>query len=119
MCIAFLQAPPSVYFSLSGGWWALHRGALWTGYFERLHQADPPVVELDVRDVSIPIADPLINSGPHSFMGTPAAVNRLKWGKALGICGIHAELLKADGNAVSHIVAYSSVLCLEHKHHPN
>ena len=27
------------------------------GYFKRLDQADPPTVELDVRGVTIPIAD--------------------------------------------------------------
>ena len=35
--------------------------ARWTGYFEWLYQADPPAVELDVRDVTLPIADPPIN----------------------------------------------------------
>ena len=34
------------------------------GYFERLYQADPPVVEMDVRGVTIPIADPPINCDP-------------------------------------------------------
>ena len=38
-----------------------------------------------------------------------AAVNRLKWGKAPGICGINAELLKAGGNAV--LVSLNAVLC--------
>ena len=37
------------------------------GYFERLYQADPPAAELDVRDVTIPTADPPINCGPPSF----------------------------------------------------
>ena len=32
-------------------------------------------------------------------METQAAVNWLKWGKAPGICGIHAELLNTGGNA--------------------
>ena len=90
--------------------------ARWAGYFERLYQADPPAAELDVRGVTIPVADPPINCGPPSFVETQVAVNRLKWGKAPGICGIHAELLKADGNAV---LVCSSVLCLEHRHHPN
>ena len=31
--------------------------ARWACYFERLYQADPPVVELDVSGVTIPIAD--------------------------------------------------------------
>ena len=67
----------------------------WAGYFEWLYQADPPAVDLDVRGVTIHIADPLINCVPPSFVETQAAVNRLKWGKAPGLCGIQAELLKA------------------------
>jgi len=73
--------------------------ARWAGYVERLYQADPPAVELDVSGVTIPVADPQINSGPPSFVEKQAAVNRLKWGKAPGICGIHVELLMAGGNA--------------------
>ena len=83
--------------------------ARWAGYFEQLYQADVPAVELDVRGVSIPIADPPINCGPPSFVRTQNAVNQLKWGKAPGICGIHAELLKAGGNAV--LVSLHAVLC--------
>ena len=41
--------------------------AHWAGYFERLYQADPLAVELDVRGVNIPIADPPINCGPPSL----------------------------------------------------
>ena len=58
--------------------------ARWTGYFEQLHQADPPAVELGVRGVTMPIADPPINCDPPSFVEAQAEVNRLKWGKALG-----------------------------------
>ena len=65
--------------------------ARWASYFERPYQADPPTVELDVQGVSIPVADPPINSGPPSLVETQAAVNRLKWGKAPGICGIHVQ----------------------------
>ena len=54
--------------------------ARWAGYFERLHQADPPFVELDGRGVTIPIADPLITCKPPSFVETQAVVNWLKWG---------------------------------------
>jgi len=81
----------------------------WAGDFQRLYQADPPAVELDVRAVTLPIADPQINCGPPSFLETQAAVNQLKWGKAPGICGITAELLKAGGNAV--LVSLHAVLC--------
>ena len=35
--------------------------------------------------------------------------NWLRWGKAPGICGIHAELLKADGNVA--LVSLYAVLC--------
>ena len=83
--------------------------ACWAGYFEQLYQADPPAVELDVRGVTIPIVDPPIKCGPPWFVETQAAVNRLKWGKATGICGIHAELLKAGGNAV--LVSLHAILC--------
>ena len=83
--------------------------ARWAGYLERLYQADPPAVELDIRSVTITVADPPINCGPPSLVETQAAVNRLKWGKAPGICGIHAELLKAVGNAA--LMSLHAVLC--------
>ena len=86
----------------------------WAGYFDRLNKADPPAVELDVRSVTIPIDDPPINCGPPSFVETLAAVNRLKWGKVPGICGIHAELLKAGEKAV--LVSLDAVLYLIWKH---
>ena len=54
--------------------------ARWAGYFERLYQANPPAVELDVRGVTIPIAEPPINCGPPSFMEMQTVVNRFKWG---------------------------------------
>ena len=44
--------------------------ARWADYFERLYQADPPAVELDVRGVTTPIADPPINCGPPLFVET-------------------------------------------------
>ena len=83
--------------------------ACWASYFELLYQADPPTVELDVKGVTIHIADPLINCGPSSFVETQAAVNQLKWSKAPGICGIHAELLQVGGNAA--LVSLHAVLC--------
>ena len=54
----------------------------WASYFEHLYQADPPAVELDVRGVTLPIADPQINYDLPSFVETQAAVNHLKWGEA-------------------------------------
>ena len=56
------------------GWWALDRGVRNEGppgsLFERLDQADPPAVELDVRGVTISIADPPNKCGPPSFVET-------------------------------------------------
>ena len=75
--------------------------ARWAGYFERLHQADPTAVELDVRSVTIPIADLPINCDPPPFVETQTAVNRVKRDKPPGICDIHDELLNAGGIAVS------------------
>ena len=84
--------------------------ARWASYFGWLYQADPPTVELDVRgDPTIPITDPPINCDPPSFVETQAVVNRLKWRKASGIYGIHAEYLKAGENAV--LVSLCAVLC--------
>ena len=48
--------------------------ARWATYVERLYQADPPAVELDVRGVTIPIADLPINCGPPLFVETQAMV---------------------------------------------
>ena len=45
----------------------------------------------------------------QSYMEIQAAVNRLKCDKAPGIYGIHAELLKAGGNAV--LKSLHAVLC--------
>ena len=67
--------------------------ACWACYFERLYLA----------------GDPPINCDPPSFVEKQAAVKRLKWGKAPGICGIHAELLKTGGNSV--LVSLHAVLC--------
>ena len=83
--------------------------ARWAGYFERLYQVDPPAVDLDVKGVTIPIADPPINWNPRYFVEKRTAVNRLKWGKAPGICGSHAELLKAGRSVV--LVSFHAVLC--------
>ena len=72
----------------------------WSRHFEWLSQDDSPAVELDVMGVAISIVDPPINCESPSFVETQTAVNLLKWGEVPGICGIHAELLKAGGNAV-------------------
>ena len=73
-----------------------------------LYQAHPPAVALDVRGVTIPIADPPINCDPPLFVETQAVVNWMKWCKAAAICDVHAELLNAGGNAV---LMLHAVLC--------
>ena len=50
----------------------------WAGYFEWLYQADPPAVELNVRGVTIALADSPINCGPPLFVETQTAVSQLK-----------------------------------------
>ena len=52
----------------------------WAGYFERLYQSDPPAVELDVRGVTIPVADPPTNCDPPSLVETLAVVNLVERG---------------------------------------
>ncbi len=86
--------------------------ARWAGYFEWLYQADPPAVELEVRGITIPLADPPINCDPPPLVETHAAVNRWTLGKAPGICGMHAELLKAGGNAVLMLLHYMQFCAL-------
>ena len=57
--------------------------ARWAGYFERLYQADPPAVEMDVRGVTIPLTDPQINCDPPSFgetgCGEPVEMGYSSW----------------------------------------
>ena len=75
------------------------------GYFERLYQPDPSAVELDVRGVTIPLADPPINCDPPSFVETQAAVNWLRWSKAPGICGIHGDTMSLSGMGMGMVIA--------------
>ena len=71
----------------------------WSGYFEGLYRADPPDRELATEGVAVLGAEPPINCDPPTIEETRKAVGRLKDGKAPGVCGIHAELLKAGGEA--------------------
>lgn len=84
-------------------------GARWAGYFERLYQADPPSSELHCCETVPLIANPPINCEPPTLVETQAAVKQLKSGKAAGVCGIAAELLKGGGEAV--ILSLHAVLC--------
>ena len=69
--------------------------ARWASDVKRLYQTDQPAFELDIRGVTIPIADPPMNCDPPLFLETLAVANWLRWDIAPGICGIHAQLLNA------------------------
>ena len=76
--------------------------ACWAEYFEQLYVVDPPLERLPSADVRPLVANPPISEAPPSLSEVREAVGRLKCGKAPGICGISAELLKAGGEAMIH-----------------
>ena len=80
----------------------------WAEYFEQLYQVDPPTVNLDAGSVEIPLPDPPISEDPPSLTEVRGAISKLKSGKAAGICGIQAELLKAGGE---HMVQRLHAVC--------
>ncbi|XP_069976237.1 uncharacterized protein, partial [Penaeus vannamei] len=73
----------------------------WAEYFEQLYQVDPPIVNLDVISVEILLLDPPISEDPPSLTEVMGAISKLRSGKAAGICGIPAELLKAGGEPMA------------------
>ena len=69
--------------------------ARWASYFEWLYHVDPPAVQLDIRGVTIPVADPPINCGPPLFVEIQTAVNWMKCGKTkLTSKTVHQSKLK-------------------------
>ena len=73
----------------------------WTEYFEQLYQVDPPTVNLDAGNVETPLLDPPISEDPPSLTSVREVISKLKSGKAAGVCGIPAELLKAGGEPMA------------------
>lgn len=69
----------------------------WAEYFQQLFAAAPPAAQLNTSTAVIQIADPPISVAPPTLEETRLAVNRLKGGKAVGVCGIAGEMLKAGG----------------------
>ena len=69
----------------------------WAEYFQQLFVAAPPATWMNTCGVVIPAADPPISIAPPSLEETRRAVDRLKGGKAVGVCGIAGEMLKAGG----------------------
>ena len=69
----------------------------WSEYFEELLNAEPPSRELETENVDPVVADPPLCCDPPSLDEVRKAVEQLKNGKAPGVCGIHAEMLKSGG----------------------
>ncbi len=64
--------------------------------------AEPPSRRLSMAAVEIAAADPPVDEIPPSLAEMREAVNKLKGGKAAGVCNISAEMLKAGGEAMIH-----------------
>ncbi len=69
-------------------------------YFERLYVAEPPSQQLSFAGVQMLTADPPVDETPPSLAEVREAVNKLKCGKAAGICNVSAEMLKAGGESM-------------------
>ena len=74
--------------------------ARWAEYFEQLYMAAPPAERLRGDGVQTLDADPPINEATPSLDEVKEAVDRLRGGKAPGVCNVSAELLKAGGEAM-------------------
>ena len=74
----------------------------WAEYLEQLYQVDPPTVNLDAGSAEIPLPDPPFSEdAPLPLTEVRGVISKLKSGKAAGICGIPAELLKAGGEPMA------------------
>lgn len=73
----------------------------WAEYFQQLLQVDPPAVSLDAIGVVISVSDPTISEEPPTLTEVWEAISKLRGGKAMGICRIPAELLKARGEPIT------------------
>ena len=74
----------------------------WAEYFEQLYMAEPPTRQLSLAGVAIAAADPPVDETPPSLAEVREAVNKLKGGKAAGVCNVSAEMLKGGGEAMIH-----------------
>ncbi len=64
--------------------------------------AEPPSRRLSLAGVEIATADPPVDETPPSLAEVREAVNKLKGGKAVGVCNISAEMVKAGGETMIH-----------------
>ena len=72
----------------------------WAEYFEGLYRAEPPGRELSAEGVTAVVADPPISCDPPTLEETRRALDQLRDGRAPGVCGIRAEMLRAGGFVV-------------------
>ena len=70
-------------------------------YFEELYNVPPPAERL-AGGVQHAVAapDPPIREDPPSYQEVERVVSELRGGRAAGVCGIPAELLKAGGESM-------------------
>ena len=71
----------------------------WAEYFEELHGADPPSHELPADDIAPLVPDPPVSIDEPTLAEIRKALGQLKDGRAPGVCGVYAEMLKAGGEA--------------------
>ena len=83
--------------------------ARWAGYFEELYRADPPSRELPADAVQALVADPPVSCDPPTLDEVRKALSQLKDGKAPGVCGVYAEMLKAGGEAA--LLSLHTLIC--------
>ena len=67
----------------------------WAEYFESLFSVDPPSCELPAHDAEPLVADPPISHDPPTLEEVRKGLGQLKSGKAPGVYGVYAEMLKA------------------------
>ena len=60
-----------------------------------------PTDDLEVGDVTIPLPDPRTSEESPTLTEVREAISKLKHGKAACFCGIPAEFLKSDGDAMA------------------
>ena len=74
--------------------------ACWAEHFEQLIVVNPPGRQLPATGLQVMDAHPPINETAPSFDEEKEAVAGLRGGKAVGICTISVELLKAGGKVM-------------------
>ena len=71
----------------------------WAEHFEELHGADPPSRMLPAEDAVPLVPDPPVSTAEPTLAEIRKALGQLKDGKAPGVCGVYAEMLKVGGEA--------------------